>query len=304
MLGRKTQAADPDPVQTLGGLLSEDSLRQHQRSNTFGRRLVEQVEVLLKDERVRAAINDPIVHGQTPLLAFTAALQRGDLTLGPLVFNTLRMLIRAGANPLTGEDPALIQEAVRGLANNDTVMLRWMLDQLRLAEQDGMVLLDDTGGNALHLLARQAPNFLGRLLRQGKLGTTDDLDPAWWSRTNTQGDTPRHLLWRGDSMAGFCAFNMEQHDGNSDEGREQARALWASLEAEHGRMPDLSVVGSEDRRLGDQILDSVRMGVPVNADQRPVFERVSRWRGALDEAVQLEADTAPARRNSAASGRL
>ena len=304
MLGRKTQAADPDPVQTLGGLLSEDSLRQHQRSNTFGRRLVEQVEVLLKDERVRAAINDPIVQGRTPLLAFTSALQRRDLTMGPLVFNTLRMLIRAGANPLAGDEAALVQEARRGVANNDTVMVRWMLDQLRLAEQDGVILLDDAGGNALHLLARQAPGFLGMLLRQGKLGSTDDLDPAWWSRTNAHGDTPRHLLWRGDSMAGFCAFNMEQHDGNPDEGREQARALWASLGTEHGRMPDLAVVGSEGRTLGDQILDSVRMGVPVNADQRPVFEQVCGWKRALDEAVQLEADTAQVRRNGAVKGRL
>lgn len=118
-----------------------------------------------------------------------------------------QLLIKHGANPLSGPAPVLSS----GLcADHPDIAVHLVNLLCRLQTNCGIVHQTDAGGNALHALVKHSPDWLGAMLSSAfdksrfqvtqmqtmSLPTYAHLHPQWLAQPQHDGSTPLHLWWR------------------------------------------------------------------------------------------------------------
>lgn len=117
------------------------------------------------------------------------------------------LLIKHGANPLSGTDPVLSMELCS--AHPDIAV--HIVNLLYRAQLDhGIDHRTDAGGNALHALVSYCPDWLGGMLDSAfkksrfqvanvqtmSLPSYAHIHPDWLAQPQDDGATPLHLWWR------------------------------------------------------------------------------------------------------------
>lgn len=289
---KPTPPADSTSVrEELAFWLSSAQILLAKRGSTAADRWIERIETLTQSPGMDPAwLNKASVDGTTPLgRLFLQETGAGKPNMENVTFKGIELLLKAGANPLTG-DVALAAQARRvalSAGGTETATTRVLVEAMAAQEILGVPCRDAEGGNALHTLAVSSSDILAALLGRDQLPHTEGLR-RWFQQVNDEGDLPAHVMWRSKNMAGYCAYEMEEEYQRAVL---KSMALWASIEKTPSEL--WGVVGSQGETLGQQVLKMVDMGVPILPDNQEIADAVARAERARIEHETLDASTAP-----------